>query len=132
MTGLGHNADTTVAKRWIGEILRIEAELLESKADYDDRRRDIMDRRKDVIKSAKNAGVNVKAIAASLRIKKAEEAFARVIQKATPTDDEDRYEFEQITEIVPPGPLFEFAYTKQERARADAVVGLPGADNADA
>ena len=129
MTTIGHNAfDENVARRWIGEIFRIEAELNEAKADYDERRADINDRRKDVLRSAKAAGVNIKAIAASLKIKKAEEAFARVVQKATPDDAEDRHEFEQIAEMVSPGPLFDFAYTSQERDRPKVNIELPAID----
>lgn len=128
MAQIGHNGfDQNVAKRWIGEALRVYGELDEAKIEHMNRCREIRERLPEIYESAKNAGVNLRALKASIKVARATDAFEALIRKATPEDQEDREAFEYLAAIAAPGDLFEAALRASEKNNAP-VQGMPGAD----
>jgi len=145
----------TEARRWTEEAMRIYAELDEQKIENMNKCRQIRERLPEIYESAKNAGINVKALKAAVKVARAKMAFENAIEAATPEDDEDVAAFEYLRAIAVPGDLFEAAtrshsndegdddlrpnfLKNQEAARENTsrlkkgIKGLPGADAVEA
>lgn len=132
MSRIGHNGfDSNVAKRWIGEILRVHGELEEAKIEHMNKCRDIRERLPDIYDSARNAGINIKSLKAAIKVARAKNAFENLVHKATPIDDEDKASFEYLASIAAPGDLFEAALRANNNNRP-SIIGMPGADAAEA
>lgn len=104
MTQQGHNGiDPVVAKRWIGEAMRVYADLDEQKIANMNECRAIRARLPEIYESAKNAGLPVKAFKLVLRKRLKEQKIAGLeadIEALTPEDDEDAETFEQFKAAI--------------------------------
>ena len=100
MSEAGHNGiDVAVAKRWIGEAMRVYEDLDAQKIENMNTCRKIRSRLPNIYEAAKNAGLPIKAFKLYIREQLLEqkiEGLQADIEALTPDDDEDAETFEQF------------------------------------
>lgn len=95
--------DPTVAKRWMGEALRVHDELDAQKIENMNRCRTIRARLPDIIESAHNAGIPKKAFKLALKeelLKRKIEGIEEDIAALVPDEDDDALSFEMLKEAL--------------------------------
>lgn len=119
MAKAGHNGvDPKILARWTGEVLRIYDALDEQKIANMDKCKEIRKPLPDLFEAAKNAGLNLKAFKAHIKVELAQRAYDRALTKAEPEDDEDLEAFNALRAVAEAGDLFDAAVKDAEKRAA--------------